>query len=108
MFLDIYEKGKSLMQKNCRQETRRYFIDKLVSCRMSLIGPWGPAQLRDISESGLGLIVPKEMQPEVGQEFDVFQKETNQRNHCHVLRTAPWENNQILVASRISYTGPCL
>jgi len=108
MFLNIFENEKGQFQRNNRRESRRPSDNKPVLWRKSLISPWCQARLRDVSELGVGLIVPKEMQPEIGHEFDMYDGETKQRTHCHVLRTAPWKDNQTLVNSRISYTGPSL
>jgi len=108
MFLNIFENKKGHLQRNNRQESRCPCDNKPVLWRKSPVSSWRQARLRDVSELGLRFIVPKEMQPNIGHEFDMYDRETKQLTHCHVLRTAPWKNNQTLVAGRISYARPCI
>ena len=89
-----------------RKEKRHNFKKASASWRADAAGPWlHDASLHDISTSGVGLLVPRACQPNVGQDIELFRnKKTKQKMVCNVLRTKPWIDGQTMVGGRLIST----
>ncbi|GEM_PF-1147192 len=97
------KRGKIL--DNRRRQERHDYFDVPLYWRKGFSNHWHHASLYDVSATGLGLLTHRACRLKVGQTIELFCKGGENRVRCCVVRTEPWENNQILVGSRIYSDG---
>ena len=99
------KRGKVL--DNHRRQERHDYSSVLLYWRKGFSNHWHHASLCDVSATGLGLLTHRACRPKVGQMIELFCRGGENRVRCCVVRTEPWENNQILVGSRIYSDSDC-
>ncbi|MFC1782140.1 PilZ domain-containing protein [Planctomycetota bacterium] len=97
-------KGGKVLDNYRRYERRNYSCIPIY-WRKGFSNHWHHASLHDLSDSGIGLLTQRACRPKVGQMIELFCKGGENRVRCRVVRTEPWENDQILVASWIHFDG---